>query len=83
MQLPANDSPFWPILRDLIRLIFTVIFGMMIYSTVDFHKDFLMIIGILLGNGLVSGGTGIIKMLTKKGNDNDGDSNATQNAGSP
>lgn len=79
MPLPPNDSPFWPILRDSIRLCFAIIAGLMIYNTVDFAKDFKMILALLLGNGLVSGGTGLIKkVMSNKEKD---DSNSDQDSG--
>lgn len=59
--MPSNDSPFWPILKDTIRLVFAIVAGCMIYNTVDFAKDFKFIVAIALGNGLITGVTGAIR----------------------
>lgn len=59
MNLPDNNSRFWDILQDSIRLVFALIAGLMIYSTVDFAKDFKFIISIALGNGVLTGVDGL------------------------
>lgn len=59
--MPANDSQFWSVLRDIIRLTFAIIAGLMIYDTVDFAKDFKFIASLALGYGAITGVTAAIK----------------------
>ena len=61
--MPDKDSPFWPILRETLRVTSWLVFGFMIYDKFEANKDLLY----LFLAGLTSGGiTTVTDLLSRR-----------------
>lgn len=62
-MLPPNESPFWPFLREFLRVASLLIFGGLIYDQFAANKDLLMLFLFALASGSI---TTVSEMLSRK-----------------
>lgn len=70
--MPDKDSPFWPFLRELLRVSSLLIFGGMIYSRFEADKDLLLIFLFALASGSITTVSELLSRKNAKDKDNQG-----------